>query len=103
MIKRIRGYISSPSVPMYNRVFTMTSFAAVFVLSGIFIWDIFIGEIFLKLLALGFALVAIVVCVVLAFKTGRISLFATFMCYGVIFFVLPIEFFTGGGVYGCCG
>ena len=101
MIKRIRGYISSPSVPMYNRVFTMTSLAAVFVLSGIFIWDIFIGEIFLKLLALGFALVAIVVCVVLAFKTGRISLFATFMCYGVIFFVLPIEFFTGGGVYGC--
>ena len=101
MINKLREYIFNPSVPLHNRIFTVSSITATVMLTIIFIWDIFIGEIFLKLITLAVCIVSMVVCVGLSLKLGRVSIFATIMSLAIIFIVLPIEFFTGGGVYGC--
>ncbi|MBQ7680157.1 MAG: DegV family EDD domain-containing protein [Butyrivibrio sp.] len=99
--KDIYAYIRDYDRPAQNRHFIMMTSLSFITLSIIFVWDIFIGETWIKLGGLILTLIALAVAVVLALRTQRIQLIAGIICFAMIVFTLPVEFFTGGGVYGC--
>ena len=101
MMKKTRRFLTRQDTPIYERSFVVTSLLATIVLSLIFIWDIIIGESFLKLLSLGVTIVVLWLTIGLCLRFKKVEIGGIILSAGVVFFVLPIEFFTGGGVYGC--
>ncbi len=84
-----------------TRCFALTSFTAALTLTAIFFWDIYIGESALKLSVLGISVFCMYVVYHLAVRFRKVQLGAVVASLAIILIVLPAEFFTGGGVYGC--
>ncbi len=101
MIKRTKRFLTNQETPLYERCFVVSSLLATVILMIIFIWDVCIGEIFLKLFTLGSTIVLMILTIGLCLRFKKVALGGVLLSLGVIFAVLPIEFFTGGGVYGC--
>lgn len=83
------------------RTFVLTSLLVVITLSVIFVWDIFIGESVEKLVVLGAAVVALLVIVWLSVRYENPEFGSIVIAVAALLVVFPVEFFTGGGVYGC--
>ncbi|MBO4396743.1 MAG: fatty acid-binding protein DegV, partial [Eubacterium sp.] len=101
MIKKSRKYLTNPETPIYERCFVVTTLTAVMILILIFIWDLIIGESPVKLAVLGVTILCMWLTVGICLRFKAISVGGFLMSIAIVFFVLPIEFFYGGGVYGC--
>ncbi len=99
--KKMIDWIKDPNRPLYQRTFVLMTLTAFATLSLITVWDIFIGESILKLSALVIALIALYVIIVLSIKFKNTQVGAIIVSISIILYVLPVEFFTGDGVYGC--
>ena len=100
MIKKSRKYLTNPETPIYERCFVVTTLTAVMILILIFIWDLIIGESPVKLAVLGVTILCMWLTVGICLRFKAISVGGFLMSIAIVFFVLPIEFFYGGGVYG---
>ncbi|MBR1477010.1 MAG: DegV family EDD domain-containing protein [Lachnospiraceae bacterium] len=94
-------YINDHNRDLSERMFALVSVFSVIVLSVIWVWDVFIGESWLKLTILGGAIISMIVIVALSIRFRFVQTGAFLISLAIIFIVLPLEFFTGGGVYGC--
>lgn len=101
MLKKIKDYVNDTTIPLQKRCFFLTSITVMVTLGIIFIWDIFIGESVEKLAVLGGGVVLMFFIVTFSMKYDKIVLGGILISIGVIVFVLPVEYFTGGGIYGC--
>ena len=101
MLKKIREYVKDTTIPLQKRCFFLTSITVGITLGIIWIWDIFIGESIEKLAVLGAGVGLMFLLVTFSMKFDKIELGGILISIGVIVFVLPVEYFTGGGIYGC--
>ncbi len=101
MYQRMRKYIYDSNIPLSDRCFLLTTLVTVTTLSIIFVWDIFIGECLLKLVSLGVFIVCMLAIMLLSVKFNKVQAGSVLISLAIVFLVLPIEFFAGGGVMGC--
>lgn len=101
MLKKIREYIKDTTIPLQKRCFFLTSITVGITLAVILIWDIFIGESIEKLAVLAMGVLLMFLIVIFSMKFDKIQVGGILISLGVILFVLPVEYFTGGGIYGC--
>lgn len=101
MLKKIREYVKDTTIPLQKRCFFLTSITVGITLAVILIWDIFIGESIEKLAVLAMGVLLMFLIVIFSMKFDKIQVGGILISLGVILFVLPVEYFTGGGIYGC--
>ncbi|MBQ3790822.1 MAG: DegV family EDD domain-containing protein [Lachnospiraceae bacterium] len=101
MPHRLIDWLNDSSRDLAIRSFALNSITAAFTLTVIFLWDIFIGESAAKLAMLAVTILAMYIVIPLAVRIHQVQLGAVLMSLAIIFLVLPVEFFTGDGVYGC--
>ena len=99
--RQLLNYMGNTDVSLRERNFVLTSLTAAVTLSIIFIWDIFIGESMFKLVALGLTAFSMYPMTWILVKSKRVGIGSVIFSLVIIFIVLPIEYFTGGGVFGC--
>ena len=99
--RQIIRYVQDPERDLSERAFLLMSTLSYLVLTVIFFWDVWIGESFAKLTFLGMGLLFFIVVVNLSVRLGQPRIGAVIASIGMVFFLLPLEFFTGGGIYGC--
>lgn len=101
IIKQIVKTIKNPNTDFSERCFLLTNMTSVFTLSIIFLWDIYIGESFEKLIMLASAIVITAILVPVFMMKNQMGVGSIVLGALLIIIVLPVEYFTGGGVYGC--
>jgi len=101
MYEKLKRYLNDPDVPLSDRCFAITSLVTVITLMIILLWDIFIGECLLKLVLLAVVVVFMVLLAPICIKFHKVQIGSTIFAFAIVLFVLPVEYFTGGGVYGC--
>ncbi|MEE3468154.1 MAG: DegV family protein [Eubacterium sp.] len=99
--KRLINYMSDTEISLRERNFVLTSLTSAVTLTFIFIWNFCIGEAPLKVIALGVTVLAMYLFTWLWVKLDFVAVGSVINAFMIIFFVLPIEYFTGGGVFGC--
>ncbi len=100
-INKLLKWFHDPDEEISLRTFTLTSLLVAVTLFVIFIWDIFIGESAEKLIVLGATVFALLAIVWFSVRFRKAGIGSILVGIAVIFVVFPVEFFTGGGVYGC--
>ncbi|MCR5674730.1 MAG: DegV family EDD domain-containing protein [Lachnospiraceae bacterium] len=100
-ITRLLNWLRDSGNDLSTRGYCVTSLTTAVTLFAIFIWDIFIGESTLKLTVLGVGIVSMLTIVILSIRFRWVQPGAILVSLAIIFVVLPLEYFTGGGVYGC--
>ncbi|MBR5116161.1 MAG: hypothetical protein IK096_03755, partial [Lachnospiraceae bacterium] len=98
---KLNDWLNDSSKDLSIRSFVLNSVTVAFTLTVIFVWDILIGESAAKLTMLAVSILAMYIIIPLAVRIHQVQLGATLICLAIIFLVLPVEFFTGDGVYGC--
>ena len=97
----IVSFIRDSSKDLSDRCYAVTMAATSVTLSAIFIWDICIGEAFSKLWFLGATLLLLLIIFYVSIKFDLIRIASIVASVLLICVVLPWEFFTSDGVFGC--
>ncbi len=97
----IVSFIRDSSKDLSDRCYAVTMAATSVTLSAIFIWDICIGEAFSKLWFLGATLLLLLVVFYVSIRFDLIRIASIVASVLLICVVLPWEFFTSDGVFGC--
>ena len=97
----IVSFIRDSSKDLSDRCYAVTMAATSVTLSAIFIWDICIGEAFSKLWFLGATLLLLLVIFYVSIRFDLIRIASIVASVLLICVVLPWEFFTSDGVFGC--
>ncbi len=97
----IVSFIRDSSKDLSDRCYAVTMAATSVTLSAIFIWDICIGEAFSKLWFLGATLLLLLVVFYVSIRFDLIRIASIVASVLLICVVLPWEYFTSDGVFGC--
>ena len=97
----IVSFIRDSSKDLSDRCYAVTMAATSVTLSAIFIWDICIGEAFSKLWFLGATLLLLLIIFYVSIRFDLIRIASIVASVLLICVVLPWEFFTSDGVFGC--
>ena len=100
LYKKIRKMILESDLNLENKLFALLSGVAIVSMVVIFFVGIGIGESFTDLLMLGGAIIIAGLLFAFAILKGKISIMAGVFSFIIVFFLLPVTFFTGGGIYG---
>ena len=98
--KNIISGIKDENKDPQERMFIMVVLVALAALAIIFIVGLIIGESLQDMLTLGIAFPVFITVFILAFKLDKVQLFAKISAALLILVVMPITFFTSGGIYG---
>ena len=100
LYKKIRKIILESEMKLEDKLFILLSGVALLSMITIFFVGIAIGESFTDLLMVGGAVVIAGLLSVFAILKRKISIMATVFSFLLVFFLLPVTFFTGGGILG---
>ena len=100
-VKRMFEWLYDSEVDLFKRTFALTSMTVAITLSIIFVWDIFIGESIQKLSALFLGVAGLYAMIFIGIHFDLTKIVGIITSLAVILFLIPMEFFTGDGVYGC--
>ncbi len=84
-----------------ERKFAISGTTTAIALLAILIWDIFIGEPLLRVVALAVSLLGAWAALLFFLHIHKASLGATIISVAIVCVVVPFMFFTGDGIYGC--
>ncbi len=101
IIKKMINTIKNPNTDFSERCFLITNITSAVTLAIIFFWDIYIGESTGKLIMLGATVILTMIAVMFFLQINRLGVGSVLVGLMMILIVLPHEYFTGGGVYGC--
>ncbi len=102
-MNRIKRWITSfydDSVSMQDRVFRLFTSIAIMAVGVAFIMGFFIHETFLDMAGMAGAIIVFSLITWLSVKYKRVQLGATIMAFLIICVLLPLVYFSGGGIYG---
>ncbi|MCR5421580.1 MAG: DegV family EDD domain-containing protein [Lachnospiraceae bacterium] len=100
IIRNIKNYMRDPSIDFQTRSFVLGTLMG---LVGVFvalIGDIIFGENIVEIIVLAMALVVVPIVMIITIKFNYIHMGAVLITLGVIFIILPVCFFFGGGPDG---
>ena len=100
IIDRLKTWLQDPSREFQERIFLVMTLSAEIVLTLVFIADIILNENITEILILGGTLVFSPIVSYLSLKNHRIDVVSKIIAIAVIFVILPVSFFFGGGLYG---
>ncbi len=98
--KKIYDEIISPGRTFQEKVFVILTVIAEVAVFLVFVGDIIIGEYFLEIAILGSTLLISFPITYLTFKKKKTHVGAMMIASGVVFLVLPVTYFFGGGITG---
>lgn len=98
--KKIYEWITDTNKELSDRMYVLLTSLALMMLTGQFLWEVFIKESALKLIVLGGGLIAMCLVLIFSLRFNRIQLGAIIICSTLILIVLPIMFYEGDGAYG---
>ena len=101
MNDRLKKYLYDSNIALSDRCFALSTLITVITLSIIFVWDVFIGESPIKLAFLGTFIIIMALILILCVRFNKVRFGSMLISLSIVFIVLPVEFFTGGGVMGC--
>ena len=96
----IKKIINDPLLSLNDRVFVVLTIASVGMTGLAFLGDLIYGENMVEITTLLVAMIVVPLLTFLGMKTGRLTLIAKTISLGVIFIIMPIVYFFGGGVDG---
>ena len=99
-IKKIYEDILSPGRTFQEKLFVILTVIAEIAVLLVFIGDIIIGDAFIEIACLGSVLVVSLPITYISTKKRRTDIGALFITMGVVFVVLPVSYFFGGGITG---
>ena len=97
---KVRKMILESDLNLENKLFVLLSGVAIIAMVIIFFVGIGIGESSTYLLMFGGAIVIAGLLYAFAILKGKMSIMAGVFSFIIVFFLLPVTFFTGGGIYG---
>ncbi len=96
MVARLRDSSRSFRERVFILLTLITDAVAIFALAA----DIIIGENIVEIISLVFTIIAVPVITIVSVRINRIYVAVRLIVIGVVFMLLPILFFFGGGIYG---
>ena len=99
-MRKIWNAVRDEKRSMHERVFILLGTLALSAMFVVFIVGVFSEENSVDSLSLGVSFVVFLLLMLIGIKTKRFNLIAGIIAVLIIFFLLPITFFTGGGIYG---
>lgn len=103
MIRYLRKaieYINDPSRSFRERVYILLTLVADVVAIFAFIGDVILKENKVEIITLAITIIFVPIATLVAVKKNKIGTAAWFIVVGVVFILLPILFFFGGGLEG---
>ncbi len=99
-LKKIYEEILSPGRTFQEKLFVILTVIAEIAVLLVFIGDIVIGDAFIEIACLGLVLILSLPITYLSTKKRRTDIGAICITIGVVFVVLPVTYFFGGGITG---
>ncbi|MBP5609053.1 MAG: hypothetical protein J6X66_12420, partial [Lachnospiraceae bacterium] len=102
-MKRIRKFISmmmDHAVPLQDRMFILVNLLTAIAVFVVMVGDIIIGEDKREIIGLALALVFAPLVAVISARIGKKNAGIVVQVLFIIFGVMPLTFFYGGGFYG---
>ena len=99
-LKKIYEEILSPGRTFQEKLFVILTVIAEIAVLLVFIGDIVIGDAFIEIACLGLVLILSLPITYLSTKKRRTDIGAICITIGVVFVVLPVSYFFGGGITG---
>lgn len=99
-LKKIYEEILSPGRTFQEKLFVILTVIAEIAVLLVFIGDIVIGDAFIEIACLGLVLILSLPITYLSTKKRRTDIGALCITIGVVFVVLPVSYFFGGGITG---
>ena len=100
LFKRLILRVRNPETPLHDRMFLLVSIITTIAVLVVFIGDIVFGEDEREIMALGATLVVAPLITALSIRYKRVNVGAVLQVLCVIFAIMPVTFFYGGGIYG---
>ena len=100
IIKRMVEKIRDPEIPLHDRMFMLITLVTVIAVIIVFIGDIIIGEDIREIITLGISVVVAPLIGALSMYYRKRNIGVILIVLGIIFGILPVCFFYGGGLYG---
>lgn len=97
---KLKDFINDPSRSFQERIYLLLTFIAEISVLIVFIADIILGENIAEIIVLGTILAATPILSAVYLRKHKTHIASKFICIGVVFVVLPVTFFFGGGIYG---
>ena len=99
-MKRILHAIRDEKRLVHERLFLLLAVNALIALAIVWVIVLIMGSDTMLLAAIGAAFILFLALVVFGIKKHRVNLSAVIIAIVLIFVMLPLTFFTGGGIYG---
>ncbi|MBO4338037.1 MAG: response regulator, partial [Lachnospiraceae bacterium] len=99
-MKKLAGFIMDDTRPMRDRLFMLLVVSSISTMAVMFFVGIVIGESATDLITLGAGVVLFFIMSVIALKYNLIKILTPVAALILILIVMPVTFFTGGGIYG---
>ena len=99
-LSRLSKRLNDESVDIQERLFFMICVIGLFAYAMTCIVSFFIGETPLNIMIMAIGLVVLLAIVWLTFRYKRIKLGEFLISFLIVYVMLPLIFFTGGGIYG---
>ncbi len=100
MVRKYFDFIRNPEVDFQVRLFSMITATGVLGVFIAFVGDIVFDESIVEIVVLGITILVTPVIAVFSIKFNRLTLGTVVIAVGIIFLILPVVFFFGGGIYG---
>lgn len=99
-MKRLLNAIRDEKKSMHERVFILLGTCALTAMFVVFIVGLFSEESSVDNLTIGSGFVVFLLLMIIGVKTKKFNLIAGIIAVLIIFALLPVSFFSGGGIYG---
>ncbi len=99
-VERIKNVLRDPSRGFKERVFILLTMITVAVAILAIIGDILVGENMVEIVALIVTVIIVPIITLVSLKRNRVMLALRLNVFGVVIFLLPILFYSGGGLMG---
>ena len=100
LVKRIKHRLTDPSRSFKERVFIALTLLSVSVALLALLGDIAFGENIVEIITLVLAVVFVPIITFFSIRTNKITVASWFIVFFVVFILLPIIFYFGGGLQG---
>ncbi len=96
----VKNLITATTKSLRERVFIVLTMSASIVCGVAFIGDILYSDSIVEVITLFVTMISVPLITYFGVKTNRVNLATRIICFGVIFIIMPVVFFFGGGVEG---
>ena len=100
LVKKFIETINDHERPAEERRFLLVSTLAIIAVMIVFVIDLILNENFGEVLILGIASAVVPFIIYFSVRFHKVRLGEWVLISGIVFIILPITFFSGGGIYG---